>query len=322
MNPAQILVIGGAVADLSLGPVDRTIFDHDSTPIDHISLSTGGDALNEATTLAQLGHRVRLVTLLGQDPAGDYLLEQCRRAGLDCSSVVRDPKVATSVNAVLVDHTGERRFVTAKNTSIRRLGPEHTTPALRHLDGVQIASFASIFVSPRFGAQELETLFAALHRRRILVCTDMTRPKNGERAEDLAGALRYIDFFFANLEEGRMLTGKSTPEAITQRLVDCGVRYVVLKLGADGCYYRFDNWSSYVPAYPGCRCVDTTGAGDTFVAAFLHGLLWGIPRWRCAAFANAAASVCVEHTGSASGALDPEEIERRTAVICQSLGSE
>ncbi len=315
MEPAQILVIGGAVADLSLGPVDRTIFDRDSTPVDHISLSTGGDALNEATTLARLGHRVRLVTLLGTDPAGDYLLEQCRRAGLDCSSIIRSPQVATSVNAVLVDETGERRFVTARNTSLRRLGPEHTGPALRRLDGVQIASFASLFVSPRFGPQELETLFAALHQKRILVCTDMTRPKNGARAEDLAGALRYIDFFFANLEEGRMFTGETAPEAIAQRLADLGVRNVALKLGADGCYYRFDNWSRYVPAYPDCRCVDTTGAGDTFVAAFLHGLLWGIPRWRCAAFANAAASICVEHTGSASAALELPEIERRAAVI-------
>lgn len=315
MKPAQILVIGGAVADVSLGPVDRTIFDRDSTPVDHVSLSTGGDALNEATTLARLGHRVRLVTLLGTDPAGDYLLEQCRRAGLDCSAIVRDPQVVTSVNAVLVDRTGERRFVTAKDTSLRRLGPEHTALALKQLDGVQIASFASLFVSPRFGPQELEDLFAALHRKRILVCTDMTRPKNGERAEDLAGALQYVDFFFANLEEGRMFTGETDPEAITQRLVDLGVRNVALKLGADGCYYRFDNWSHHVPAYSGCQCVDTTGAGDTFVAAFLHGLLWGIPRWRCADFANAAASACVEHTGCASGALEMEEIERRAAVI-------
>lgn len=315
MKPANILIIGGAVADISLCPVDESIFTRHSTPIERIPMSTGGDALNEATVLARLGDGVRLVTLLGKDAVGSYILGQCRECGIDTSAVVQAQSVDTSVNVVLVDQQGERRFVTASTSSLRRLGPEHVQPALEHLEGIQIACFASIFVSPCFGPKELESLFRQLKGRNILLCADMTRRKNGETVEDLRGALRYVDFLFPNLEEGALLTGETAPEAIADRLLDCGVKCVVLKLGKDGCYVKHAQWADFLPAYPHSQVVDTTGAGDTFAASFLHCLLSGKETAACARFANAAASICVEHTGCASGFLNLDEIHRREAVM-------
>lgn len=315
MKPANILMIGGAVADISLCPVDESIFTRHSTPIERIPMSTGGDALNESAVLARLGDGVRLVTLLGEDAVGNYILDQCQESGIDTSAIVQTPTVDTSVNVVLVDRQGERRFVTARTSSLRRLGPEHVQPALEHLDGIQIACFASIFVSPCFGPKELETLFSQLKERGLLLCADMTCRKNGETAEDLRGALQYVDFLFPNLEEGSLLTGESTPESIADKLLDCGVKCVVLKLGKDGCYIKDSKGSVFLPAYPHSQVVDTTGAGDTFAGSFLHCLLAGFNPIRCAQFANAAASICVEHTGCASGLLDLKEIDRREKII-------
>lgn len=316
MKPVQVLLIGGAVADVSVSSMDRSAFDRRSTPVDRIALSTGGDALNEASALAQMGHGVRLATLLGQDPAGEFLLGRCRERGIDCSAVVQEVGVDTSVNVVLVDERGERRFVTAQNSSLRRLSPRHLPP--QPAQGVQVASFASLFVSPLFDPAAVAALFRQLKEQRVILCADTTSPKHGERAEDVREALQYVDFFFPNLEEGQALTGEDAPEDIAERLLTLGVKNVVLKLGRRGCYVAYGGHRPcYVPAYPDSRCIDTTGAGDTFVAGYIHGLLWGMFRQQCAAFANAAASICVEHTGCASEALELAEIQRRQEQIME-----
>ena len=74
-----------------------------------------------------------------------------------------------------------------------------------------------------------------------------------------------------------------------------------------------------VPAVPGVRCVDATGAGDTFAASFQCALLAGEPPVRCAAYANAAASLCVEQPGATSAALAPDEIARRRDAVLARL---
>lgn len=315
MNSPEILIIGGAVADISLCAVSPSIFAHHSTPIDTIRLSTGGDALNEASVLARLGKPPRLVTLLGKDDIGTFLLTQCRERGIDTRDVICAEEERTSINAVLVDELGERRFVTAKNTTLRRLAPCHVQPALTHLEGVKLVSFASIFVSPCFGVRELKELFSAVKQKGLTLCADMTRRKKGESAQDMRPALQYVDYLFPNLDEGALLTGKSTPEDITQTLLDCGVKHVVLKLGSQGCCVADRNGMVLVPAYPNVHVLDTTGAGDTFVGAFLYALSQGNSPIQCASFANAAASICVEHTGCASDALTLNTVEKRLAHI-------
>ncbi len=94
------------------------------------------------------------------------------------------------------------------------------------------------------------------------------------------------------------------------------MRHVALKLGGEGCLlasretdFGEDSPSStrfrVVPAVPGVHCVDATGAGDTFAASFQCALLAGEPPVRCAAYANAVASLCVEQPGATSAARAP-----------------
>lgn len=314
MFGTQVLVIGGAVADVSLCAVDPSVFTRHSTPIDSIRMSTGGDALNEAAALARMGDRVRLSTVLGQDPAGTFLFSRCAQLGVETGDIVLDPDVTTSINAVLVDERGERCFVTAKDTSLRRLNTGHVLQALNRMEEIQIVSFASMFVSPCLGLREMENLFHIIKQKGKILCADMTRCKNGETAEDLRGVLQYVDFLFPNLQEGRMLTGEQEPEKIAQKLMDCGAKHIILKLGSQGCYVRDSMRSVYISAYPVSHVVDTTGAGDTFAAAFIHCLLRAVNTGDCARFASAAASICVEHPGC-DGALPLEEIERRMEQI-------
>lgn len=319
-NAPEVIVIGAAIADVLLQPVDEGVFARGSTAVEGIRLSTGGDALNEATVLARLGHAPLLATVLGDDAVADLILAHCAREGVAVRAE-RRPGLDTGVNAVLVEPSGERRFITSRNGSLRRLALEDAAPALEGeaFSRARAVCLASMFVSPLLGLPEMEALFSRVKAAGKLLCADATRCKNGETLADAAPALRHLDYFFPNLDEARALTGERAPEAAADALFAAGVRCVAVKLGRGGCLLRNAQGLRAVPAYPVARCVDTTGAGDTFSASFLAALLEGRSPVEAAAFANAAASLCVERLGATTARLDRERIAPRFERILAAL---
>lgn len=315
----QIMIIGAAIADILLCPVDESVFAQGSCGVDSIRMDVGGDALNESTVLARLGHPPVLVTKLGWDGVAEFILERCRQEDIEVQAV-RDPGLDTGINAVLVKPDGERCFVTNRRGSLRRLALEDIEPALETeaFDRARFVCLASMFVSPMLPLRDMETLFARIKAAGKCLCADTTKRKNGETLADAAGALCYVDYFFPNLEEARLLTGLDAPESIADALLEAGVGCVALKLGRRGCLLARGVERIEVPAYPGTRCVDTTGAGDTFAAAFIAALAEGEDLLRCGCYANAAASVAVERVGATAARLTaPEVIRRRDAILNQ-----
>lgn len=308
----EIALIGAAIVDIPLAPVGPDVFARPSTPVERIAMGAGGDALNEALALSKLGRAPMLVSVIGEDPAGDFVLKTLERAGVDASCVRREPGLDTGINIVLVGPDGERRFVTSRTGSLRSLGPEHILPALESpaFSGVTIACLASLFVSPRLTLPDTEALLDALKARGITLCADTTRPKNGETLRDAAPALSRLDYFFPNRDEAAALTGEADPEAAADALLECGVKHAVIKLGGEGCLLKSASERHRIPAIPGIIPVDTTGAGDTFAAGFLAALLEGRSFADCGRFACAAASLCVEGVGT-SGVWTREDVEAR-----------
>lgn len=306
------MIIGAAIADILMKPVDETVFSLGSCAVDSIRMSLGGDALNESTVLARLGHEPLLVTKLGADGMADFILAHCAREGIAVHAA-RDAEMDTGINAVLVRRDGERSFITNRNGSLRKLALEDVLPVLETdaFRGVKLVCLASMFVSPQLGTKDMETLFASVKAAGKILCADTTKRKNGETIADVAGALKHLDYFFPNLEEARLLTGLETPEEIAQAFVDVGVGCVVLKLGGQGCMVKTREAEYRIPAYAGAVCVDTTGAGDNFSAAFISGILEGRTPLQCGALANAVASICVEKLGATAARPEPEEVLKR-----------
>ena len=140
----------------------------------------------------------------------------------------------------------------------------------------------------------------------------MTKCKNRETLEDIAPALRFVDYIFPNLEEAAMVSGLTDPEEIAKAFLEAGVGTIVMKLGKEGCLIGtvHEKTVDYirVPALPAIHVVDTTGAGDTFAAAFLSGLLEGKMPKDCARFANAAAAVTISQFGATTALKNREQI--------------
>ncbi len=140
----------------------------------------------------------------------------------------------------------------------------------------------------------------------------MTLPKHGERLPEMTPSFSQLDYLFANEAEAGAVTGESNPMRMADCLIAAGARHVIIKLGARGCLLADQTGlRTQVPACPDTRCMDTTGAGDTFAAGFFAGLLDGRDFIDCARFANAAASVSVESIGASTGVHSLEQVLQR-----------
>lgn len=305
----DFIIIGAAILDILGQPVTSKVFVSGSVPADHIVMHTGGDALNEAGVLAGLGASVRLVSKVGRDAAGSFIQNYCKDIQIDTSFLTEDSSLETGVNLVFVDDKGERYFITSKNGSLRKLYP-HDIPDTALLHGKYLC-FASIFVAPAFDNAALTELFSKAKAYGLILCADMTKRKNQENIEDMKTCLSFLDYIFPNYEEASLLTGLKDWDEIADAFLMCGVKHVIIKAGSRGCFIKACSERYWIDACPDIRCIDTTGAGDTFTACFLYAANLGMSLPECGKFANAGASICVEQVGAGGCIKSAEQVMKR-----------
>lgn len=309
----DFIIIGASILDVLAQPVSKDVFETGSVTAEHTAVHTGGDALNEAAVFAALGDSVRLISKVGADYAGKYIKKYCLGAGMDTAFLKEEETLETGVNLVLVDEAGERHFITSRSGSLRKLCPADIPD--HALQGGRYLCFASMFVFPAFDDAALAELFSRAKANGLILCADMTRRKNGETLTDMRRSLSLLDYIFPNYEEASLLTGLTDWDEIADAFLTCGVGCVVLKAGSRGCFIKTEAERYWVPAYPHARCLDTTGAGDTFTACFLDALGRGMTLPECGSFANAGASICIERLGAAGGIRDRGQVTERDAEI-------
>ncbi|MBR0051150.1 MAG: carbohydrate kinase family protein [Firmicutes bacterium] len=311
---SKAICFGITCLDILVPGLDPSEFYKETIRLNDFSYSTGGDAINEAVTLAKLGHEPVLMTVLADDAMGRLLTDLARSRGVNMDHVKKARTHQTAVSIVCVHKDGERNFI-VNNGSDNEIG-EGTADW-------DAAKDAGVFcVGSAYGAKGLtESLPAVLKRAKELgltTCVDIMIGSEyvGKESEaDPAAFLKYADYIFPNQSEARWMTGETDPDAMAEKLLAMGAGCVVLKDGENGCcLYRKPNHGDggvigkvFVSAVR-CEVVDTTGAGDNFLAGFTAGLLEGKSDEDCAKLATATASASVRYLGAA-GLKDRAEVE-------------
>ncbi len=293
---SEIVIIGASIIDILVRPASPAVFETGSYPAEDISMALGADALNEALILAKLGKDVRLETIVGDDCAGRFIGGLCRENGIVLEDRQIKKGVPTGINVVLVQENGERSFLTNPNGTLRKLTIDDVRMPFER--EAKILCFASIFVFPDIKAEELVRIFSQAKSQGMVICADMTKRKSGETLEDMAAAFSYIDYLFPNEEEACLLTGEEDSERAAEKLLEAGVKHVIIKCGARGCLVKTEKESYVVPAVRDVSCIDTTGAGDSFAAGFIYALSEGQELYRCAEYANRCGAAAVQSVGA------------------------
>ncbi|MGL5436203.1 MAG: carbohydrate kinase family protein [Lachnospiraceae bacterium] len=308
-NKNEVLVIGAAIVDIPLQPVNKNIFEIESCPLNRIAMTIGGDAINEATIITRLGHPTMLMSMVGNDVPGKFVMEHCRSNNIDISKLKVRDEIDTSINIGLVTEDGERTFVTNRNGSLWKLDFIDLDSSV--FDQVRLLSFASFFNNPLLKGQPLVELFQKAKEKQLILCADMVKSRFGEGLEAIRDALAYVDYFFPNYDEASLMTGKTKVEEIADVFLDCGVKNMIIKVGKRGCFIKNREKQYLVPGYPDSNCIDTIGAGDNFASGFIAALLEGKDLKECGMYANAVASISVESLGATTGVQNRAHVDER-----------
>jgi sugar/nucleoside kinase (ribokinase family) len=299
----RVLVAGEINVDLILQGYHAFPAPGKEVLVDDFVMALGSASAICAMGLARLGTPVAFVSKLGTDPWGAFCLDTMARAGIDVTRVVSDPGLKTGVT-VSISSPRDRALVSFLGSIAALHGEDVGEAALRGFDHLHVSSYF-LQEGLRPGCR---ALFARARAAGLTTSLDPGFDPSERWGRDLEETLREVDLFFPNEVELRGMTGSSDLAGGLRRLENRRTRTVV-KLGSEGCMTLEEGRVVQVPAFP-VEPVDTTGAGDSFDAGFLHAWLEGRPLLECLRWGSACGSLSTRGLGGTARQADRAEAER------------
>lgn len=271
----------------------------------------GGKGANQALAIARMGHAVGIIGAVGQDAFGEEMVANLAAAGVDTRAVIRRLEVASGTAMIVLDATGQNQIVVANgaNDTLSAADIESQADLIRRsrvlviqletpLDGVELAceiahtAGVPVVLNPAPYAQVSETL---LRRCRWII------PNEGEAA----------------LLSGHPVRNAAEAAVAARRIREAApASEVLVTLGPKGVWLDTQDFTGQIPGVP-VKAVDTVGAGDTFIGAFVARWIEGAGVVVAAGFGCAAAAIAVTRRGAQSSLPLRAEVD---AAIAGRLG--
>lgn len=303
----RILAIGAAVQDVFLSnspefkPIDDTKTDEQffqlelgaKADVNKIDFSTGGGATNAAVTFARQGLEAIFMGAIGHDPAGDAVLQDLDKEGVDTRYVSYTDTLNTGYSVLLLAPTGERTILTYRGAS--------THYDIRNFD-LQEADADWLYVSSLAGNVDiLDKLFTQAKASNMKI---FFNPGKGElaHAEKLKGLLEDVDVLAVNREEASKIVEGADMETLTRHLLNL-VPVAIVSDGPQGVVASDGDTIITAGIYEDVKVIDRTGAGDAFGAGFLSQWAQGKSLKDSIVFASANSTSVVQAIGAKKGVL-------------------
>ena len=263
----------------------------------------GGKGANQACAVARLGQPAAMIGAVGQDAFGDEMIANLVALGVDVRGVTRRADVASGTAMIVLDASGQNQIVVANGANDTLTADE----VRRHADVLQNsrAVIAQLETTP--AATE-----AALRLSRAAGALAVLNPAPFSPVAD--DVLALCDWIIPNEGEAAKLSGVEVIDrataAIAARKIQArsGCARVAVTLGAEGVWLDSPEFTGHVPGFR-VQAVDTVGAGDTFIGAFVTRLVEGAGARDAARFACAAAAIAVTRRGAQSSVPTRAEVE-------------
>jgi 2-dehydro-3-deoxygluconokinase len=271
------------------------------------SLGYAGDSYNVAVYIQRLGLPTAYLTAIGNDEFSSEMLMEWQDEGVDTSLVVRHPDRIAGLYVIRVDNDGERTFTYWRSQSAARdffacPGAEAAIASaakarLLYVSGITLSLF------DRAGRAKVMDLARSVRVNGGQVAFDTNYRPTGwpdqAEARDVFTAFGQLsDIILPTLEDDRSLFGDAGPESCAGRWLGLGAKEVAVKLGADGTYVATEAEYRSVSARPVPKVTDTTGAGDSFNAAYLAHRQAGKDEFTSAEAATVLAATVVQSPGA------------------------
>ncbi len=287
----MITVVGSLNMDLTI-EVPRFPKAGEAIHGQNLRRAAGGKGANQAVAVARMGQACAMIGAVGDDPFGAELLAELKSAEVDTSKISIHANVATGTAMILVDNTGQNQIILASGANesltaeavIAQTGLIHRSHAvITQFETTLAATETALRLARESGA------LAILNPAPFMIVND--------------SLLRLANWIIPNEIEAQQLTNvpvnNPLSAAAAARILRnrSGNANVAITLGAQGVWLDTPPFTGLVPAFV-AQAVDTVGAGDTFIGAFVTRLAEGAKPLEAALFGCAAAAISVTRRGA------------------------
>jgi sugar/nucleoside kinase (ribokinase family) len=303
----KVLVVGELNADLIFSGFSALPQPGKEVLANDFSLELGSSSAICAAGLARLGTAVSFLGKVGADVLGRFCMDELTRFGVDIGLVRVDSSLKTGITA---SFSAEDRALATFPGAIAELRAGEIAASI-------LTGFSHLHVSSYYLQRGLQPglpgLFRAARQAGLTVSLDPGHDPSEQWSQGLAEAVEHCDVLFLNEVELAGLSGNSN---VTEglRTVSNGRTIVVAKLGkrgcaalAGGCYYSAEAIE--------VEAIDTTGAGDSFNAGFLHAWLRRLPIESCLECGSICGGFSTRKLGGCGGQAGWADVEQRMTVL-------
>ncbi len=265
----------------------------------------GGKGANQAVAAGKLGANVRMIGKVGTDNYGNELLGSLHNANVNTDGVLADG--ITGMAFINVAKNGENNIVLVPGANADITNNDIDN--LAHF--IADAELIIMQLEIPLVVVEYVTKIAKKYNKKIIL--------NPAPALELSEAmLSQIDTIIPNevelgiLTESNVITEDDVIRA-SKKLISSGVKQVIVTLGANGSVLVTENEVIKIPAYQ-VDAIDTTAAGDAYIAAYAVGMTKGMSNKDAAIFASKVAAIVVTREGAQSSLPTIDELNKEQLV--------
>ena len=301
----RIAVVGSANIDLT------TFTDRFPKPGETIfgqkfDLGFGGKGANQAVAAKLCGANVFMVARVGSDLFGPATIQNFKTLGIDTTHVKQVEGVSSGVAPIFVESSGQNRIFVVKgaNDELKPADIDGAADLLKAVDCIVLQ-----FEIP------VETVYhtIAFARKNSIRCILNPAPAQPIDFKFVEG----LDYFVPNESEAETIAGmpvKDLDDAkkCAEKLVGCGIKRVIITLGANGSLLAGKEGMEHVPAFA-VKSIDSTGAGDAFIGSFAVFLGEGLPEREAVKRANLYAGLSTTAIGTQKSFYDRSRFDAEWA---------
>jgi len=294
----KVLVLGSINIDF-VSFVSRYPQPGETLISDDFGIFQGGKGANQAIALARLNIPTLMLGKVGEDILSDFALSSLQESMVDTTGITKSQKNSTGSASIWVNAQGQNSIVIYPGAN----GEVEEDFIIQHEKFFDDASwFLTQFEVP-LNSILLALKFAKKYGLKTVMDPAPVREVSNNDIWEL------VDYLLPNEIELRELTHAENILKAIRILKSRGVKEVIVKLGKLGAGYEDKGSFNLFPAVPVEQVVDTTGAGDCFIAGFLYGMLQQEDIAQAIKIANLTASYSIQKKGAAISFPNKSEID-------------
>lgn len=299
--------VGVLNCDLLFSGLPRLPVAGEELYVQGFDMQLGGGLPATMIHLARLGVPVDFSTFLGKGSISAFIAGRLRESGAAYRNLYQGDGEPVTVTSVLILPT-DRSFVSRCEDIVYTDGMKQAL--LEQFRGAKVL---------RMGLELLD-VYRQLKKENPGVLLVLDESWRDDLSLSRYGDyLSLVDYYTPNHQEAEKITGQPTPEKALEALAPY-LRAPLVKVGDRGCLVMEEGRITRVPTLPlEGPAVDTTGAGDAFVAGLMYGLYHDAPLTRCVALGNIMGGVCVQHVGCLTGRITAGELASKAQRILDSM---